>query len=193
MSYNGAIKSEQLLELFNARQSERRYDNRAVEREKIERVLEAARLAPSACNAQPWTYVVVDSPELKNSMVDAIADRVLPLNHFTKQAPVIIAVVEESANLTSRVGTAVKGTYFPPFDIGLSLSQLCLQATVEGLGTCIMGWLNQKKVKTLLGIPKGKKVPLVVTLGYPTEAPREKKRKPIGEIARWNGYREKER
>lgn len=167
MSYNGAIKSEQLLELFNARQSERRYDDRAVEREKIERVLEAARLAPSACNAQPWTYVVVDSPELKNSMADAIADRVLPLNHFTKQAPVIIAVVEESANLTSRVGTAVKGTYFPPFDIGLSLSQLCLQATVEGLGTCIIGWLNQKKVKALLGIPKGKKSTVGGNVGLP--------------------------
>lgn len=192
MSYSGEIKSESLLELFHARQSVRQYANRAVEREKIVRVLEAARLAPSACNAQPWTYVVVDSAELKNSMADAMADRVLPLNHFTKQAPVIIAVVEEQANLTSRIGTAVKGTHFPPFDIGLSLSQLCLQATVEGLGTCIIGWLNQRKVKALLGIPKGKKVPLVVTLGYPSDAPREKKRKPLGQIARWNGYKEGE-
>lgn len=188
MKYQGTITSEQLLELLEARQSERKYDDKPVEREKIERVLRAASLAPSACNAQPWRYVVVDEPELKNRVADAVADKVLPMNHFTKQAPVIIAVVEESANLTSKVGTAVKGTYFPSFDIGLSLAQLCLQASVEGLGTCILGWLNQRKVKELLGIPRGKKLPLVVTLGYPADAQREKKRKPLDDVARWNGY-----
>lgn len=188
MNYQGSITPEQLLELFGARQSERKYESRPVEREKIERVLRAARLAPSACNAQPWRYVVVDDPALKNRVADAVADKVLPMNHFTKQAPVIIAVVEESANLTSRLGTAVKGTHFPPYDIGLSLAQLCLQATVEGLGTCILGWLNQRKVKALLGVPKEKKLPLVVTLGYPADAQREKKRKLLDEVARWNGY-----
>lgn len=188
MEYKGPIVPEHLMELFRARQSERQYADRPVEREKIERVLEAARIAPSACNAQPWRYVVVDDKELKNQVAAAAAGRVLPLNHFTRQAPVIIAVVEESANITSKVGTAVKGTYFPPFDIGLSLGQLCLQAAVEGLGTCIVGWLNQSKVKSLLKIPKGKKLPLLVTLGYPTDAQREKNRKPIEEIIRWNSY-----
>ena len=83
-----------IYEIINHRQSDRQYDpERPVEPEKIRRILEAARIAPSACNAQPWHFIVVDEPELRNQVADAVASRILGMNHFTKQAPVHILVV----------------------------------------------------------------------------------------------------
>ena len=88
-----------IYEIINHRQSDRQYDpERPVEPEKIRRILEAARIAPSACNAQPWHFIVVDEPELRNQVADAVASRILGMNHFTKQAPVHILVVEERPN-----------------------------------------------------------------------------------------------
>jgi len=186
--YDGPITSGQLLDLFAARQSERQYLPTPVPEEALQRILEAARLAPSACNAQPWHFVVVDDPGLKNQVADAAAGKLVGLNHWTKQAPVIIAVVQEKANLTSKIGTAIKGTEFPSYDVAIAVAQLCLQATVEGLGTCIVGWFNQPGVKKLLGIPKQKTLPLLVVLGYPSAAQRDKKRKPLTDIASRNSY-----
>ena len=97
------------MEFVSTRQSVRAYDaDRPVEKEKIQRIVEAARLAPSACNAQPWHLIVVDEPELKNKVADATSARVLGMNHFTKQAPVHIVLVEEKVNLSSGVGGWVK-------------------------------------------------------------------------------------
>ena len=94
-----------IYEIINHRQSDRQYDpERPVEPEKIRRILEAARIAPSACNAQPWHFIVVDEPELRNQVADAVASRILGMNHFTKQAPVHILVVEERPNFTSGIG-----------------------------------------------------------------------------------------
>ena len=93
-----------IYEIINHRQSDRQYDpERPVEPEKIRRILEAARIAPSACNAQPWHFIVVDEPELRNQVADAVASRILGMNHFTKQAPVHILVVEERPNFTSGI------------------------------------------------------------------------------------------
>lgn len=186
--YQGEIDPVSLLSLIRQRQSDRNYEAKPIEPEKMERVMEAARLAPSACNAQPWKFVVIDDLELKNRVADATSSRIVPINHFTKQAPVIIAVVEERANITSRVGTAVKGTEFPPIDIGISVGQLCLQAAVEGLGTCIVGWFDHKKVKELLKIPKNRRVPLLVVIGYPVGKTRDKVRKDIDQIVSKNRY-----
>ena len=94
------------LSLALQRQSDRAFDSsRPVEKEKLERILEAARMAPSACNAQPWHFIVVDDPELKNQVADATSSKLIGINHFTKQAPVHIVVVEESVNLSSGFGS----------------------------------------------------------------------------------------
>ena len=98
------------LQLVNARQSDRAYDkSRLVEADKLERILEAGRLAPSACNAQPWRFVVVTDPSLAEKVGKAAAG--LGMNKFAKDAPVHILVVEESANITSRLGGKLKGTF----------------------------------------------------------------------------------
>ena len=105
---------ERFLDLVKQRQSDRRYDpEKTVEPEKLARIIEAARLAPSACNAQPWHFVVVDDPDLKNRVADAAANRVLGMNHFTKQAPVHLLVVEEAGNITSTLGGWINRTPIP--------------------------------------------------------------------------------
>jgi len=177
------------LELVQQRQSVRAYLPDTVEEDKITRCLEAARLAPSACNAQPWTLIVVDQAEIKNRLADLTTDRVVPLNHFTKQAPVHIVIVVEKANLSSRFGAVVKQRPFAWIDLGIVAEHICLQATAEGLGTCMLGWFNEKGVRSLLNIPRSKRVGLIVTLGYPAEdGIRPKTRKSLEDIVRRNTY-----
>jgi nitroreductase len=182
-------KYNSFLDLVLHRESVRAYKSDAVNRDIIERCLEAARLAPPACNAQPWKFVVVDDVTLKNRIADATQDKIIPMNHFTKQAPVHVVVVREKANLTSNLGQMLKDKEYPLMDIGISVVHFCLQAVEEGLGTCILGWFNEKKVKKLLGIPSRRRAELIITLGYPAPGiVREKRRKPMLEIASYNGY-----
>jgi len=110
------------------------------------------------------------------------------LNHFTKQAPIHIVIVEEKANFTSNAGSLIKGKHFPLIDIGIAAQNICLQSEAEGLGTCMIGWFDEPKVKNLLKIPKSKRVPLIITLGYPAKEKREKRRKALKEIIRYNSY-----
>ncbi len=177
-----------MLELIKKRQSDRAYETRPVEPEKIERILEAARLAPSACNAQPWKFIVVDDPELKNQIADATSAKLLGMNHWTKQVPVHIVIVEESANFSSNVGSFVKRRHFPIMDIGIAASHICLQAAHEGLGTCMIGWFDETKVKKILQIPRSKRPQLIITLGYPASATRKKMRKGKEQIISKNKY-----
>lgn len=175
--------------IVNNRQSVRGYKPDMVEKEKLERILEAGRISPSACNAQPWKFIVVDDQELKNKVADATSNRVIGINHFTKQAPVHVVVVLEPANFNSNFGSIMKDKNLPLIDIGIAAAHLCLQATAEGLGTCILGWFNERTIKKLLEIPKSKRVILVITLGYASSAEiRDKKRKTINEVVSLNKY-----
>lgn len=178
-----------LLDLIKSRQSDRAFDtDRQVETDKLTRILEAGRLAPSACNAQPWKFVVVNDPELKNKVADCTSNRVLGMNHFTKQAPVHILIVEERANFTSSIGSLVKKKEFPQIDIGIAAAHICLAAKAEGLGSCIIGWFNEKKLRPLLGIPSSKRILLDILIGYSTQPLREKQRKSAEEVISYNKY-----
>ena len=175
--------------LASARQSDRAFDaTRPVEREKIERILETARLAPSACNAQPWHFIVVDEPELKNKVADATSSKILGLNHFTKQAPVHILVIEEKVNLSSGFGGWVKDKTFSMIDIGIAAAHIALATEAEGLGSCILGWFDEGKMRKLLGIPSGKRVILDIIIGYSTQPKRRKSRKEPNEVISYNKY-----
>lgn len=177
-----------LLELISHRQSERAYIQKAVEQEKIDRILEAARLAPSACNAQPWKFIVVTDPDLRLKVSEAASAKMLGMNTFAPQAPVLIVIVREKANLTSRLGAGIKSKDYSLMDIGIAAAHLTLQATAEGLGSCIMGWFNEKLVGKLLSVPREKRIELIVALGYPAGKHREKKRKPPEEVFSYNKY-----
>jgi nitroreductase len=183
------MNSEELLKLIAKRQSVRAYADTPIEKEKLMRCIEAARLAPSACNAQPWKFIIIDDPVLKNKIADLTASRILSMNHFTKQAPIHVAIVREKANFTSGMGQVLKDKEYPLIDIGIATAQFCLQATAEGLGTCILGWFQEKEVKRLLNIPRNKRLELIITVGYPaTDDVRPKVRKDTDQILSFNGY-----
>jgi len=183
------MNGETFLGLALKRQSVRGYASTPVEPEKILNCLEAARIAPSACNAQPWKFIVVDEALLKAELAQATSSRLLGMNHFSMQAPVLIVIVIESANFTSSIGQMIKDREFPLIDLGIATEHLCLQAASEGLGTCILGWFDEPKVKKLLSIPKSKRVGLIVTVGYPeSNEIRPKKRKAIDEVVSFNKY-----
>lgn len=177
------------LEFVSTRQSDRAFDpGRQVEKEKIDRIVAAARMAPSACNAQPWHLIVVDDPELKNRVADATSARALGMNHFTKQAPVHIVLVEEKVNLASGVGGWVKQKDYAQMDLGIIAAHIALAAHAEGLGSCILGWFNEAKMRELLSIPESKRVWLDIAIGYSVQLLRQKKRKPLQEVVSYNGY-----
>ncbi|MBS3807413.1 MAG: nitroreductase family protein [Bacteroidales bacterium] len=178
-----------ILRSIQTRRSIRKYGEQPVEQEKIERCLEAGRLAPSACNAQPWTFIVVNEPGLKDQVARTARAQTLNMNKFAAQAPAIIAIVEEPANVTSTLGSKIKRKHYPLIDIGIAAENICLQATEEGLGTCMIGWLNEKKAKRLLGVPDSKRIPLLISLGYTTdEWPNSRNRKAFEKIVRYNKY-----
>ncbi len=180
------------LEFVSTRQSVRAYDtDRPVEKEKIDRIIEAARLAPSACNAQPWHIIVVDEPELKNKVADATSARALGMNHFTKQAPVHLVLVEEKVNLSSGIGGWVKQKDYAQMDLGVIAAHIILAAHAEGLGSCILGWFNEPSIREILSIPDSKRIWLDITIGYSIQSIRPKKRKPIFDVVSFNGYKNK--
>ena len=172
-------------ELIAKRQSDRKYKNKPVDRSLIIQCLEAARMAPSACNSQPWKFVVVDDEHILSPMAEAAAG--MGMNKWVKQAPVIIAVTLEKMNFTARIGSVIKDKEYSLLDVGIAVEHFCLQAAELGLGTCIMGWFDEKKVKNILHIPN-KRVPLLISLGYPDSATRKKSRKELDEMSSWNKY-----
>jgi nitroreductase len=176
--------------LILQRQSVRRYDSKAVPKEVIIRCIEAARLSPSASNGQPWSFVVVNEPDLVLQVANATFDKYIPFNKFVPQAPVIVAMVVEKTKVITRLGGLIKHRDFPWMDHGIAAAHFCLQAAELGLGTCMLGWFNEKRVKTLIGIPRKKKLSLLISVGYPPEdyPVREKIRKPLEKILFYDRY-----
>ena len=177
------------LDLVNKRYSVRNYKIAPVPQEKVIRCIEAARLSPSACNSQPWKFIIVDNPELVNELAKAAFEGLLNFNNFAFKAPVLVLIVSERENLSAEFGSIVKKKNFSLMDIGIAAEHLCLQAAEEGLGTCIIGWFNEKKVKKILSIPRLKRVELVITVGFSAdEKIPHKKRKSMDEILSCNKY-----
>jgi nitroreductase len=173
-------------ELAKIRQSDRKYLPGPVEKEKIRKCLDSVRLAPSACNAQPWKFIIVDDPKLKEQIADSAAS--LGMNKFTFGAPVMVVVVQEKKNILSYLGSTVKKKDFSLLDIGLAVSHFCLQAADLGLGTCIIGWFDEKRIMKLLNIDSSKRIQLLISLGYPDTQTRNKTRKPFEDMSGWNTY-----
>ena len=172
------------LELVKKRGSCRRYSSRRVCREVIENCLRASQLAPSACNSQPWNFIIIHDESLKNKLADGIFSGIHSMNAFAKKAPVLIAVVREKSLYAARLAGQLRGTQYSLVDLGIACEHFVLQAAQEGLGTCWIGWFNEKYLKKVLGLPKDKKVDIVISLGYPEgEVSTGKKRKPLSEIS----------
>ena len=179
-----------LLDLIKHRKSVRDFLDKAVEREKIMMCLEAARLAPSACNSQPWKFIVVDDRELKDKLCKAAFGGVYFINSFCKMAPVIVVVVSEKGKFMARIGGMFRGTKYYLIDIGIAIEHFVLQAEDLGLGTCWIGWFNERAVKSILNIPQQKKIDVLIALGYydREKLGPEHDREPMDKIASFNAY-----
>ena len=167
-------------EIANARQSCRKYNReREVEGEKLEAVLSSARLAPSACNGQPYHITVCrgDTARLVASAVMGMG-----MNKFAADAPVMIVISEENYVKTAAFGAKIKGNDYRSIDIGILAAYITAEATSQGLGTCILGWFDDRKIREICSLDKA--VRLVITLGYAADDDtlRTKKRKEINEL-----------
>ena len=168
------------LEIANTRQSCRSYDeSRPVEQEKLDAVLEAVRLAPSACNGQPY-HLTVCRGETAKAVADATMG--MGMNKFAAQAPVLIVISEAPYVKSAALGAKLKGIDYRSIDIGIAAAYLTAEATTQGLGTCILGWLDDKKIREICGLNSS--VQLVITLGYAKadDKLRSKKRKELSEL-----------
>ena len=168
------------LDIAKARQSCRAYDeNRAVEKEKLDAVLEAARLAPSACNGQPYHLTVCQGEAAKEV---ARATMGMGMNKFADKAPVLIVISEMPYVKTAALGSKVKGNDYRSIDIGIVAAYLTAEATAQGLSTCILGWLDDDKLRKTCSLEYPAR--LVITLGYAKEGDklRDKKRKDLDEL-----------
>lgn len=167
-------------ELTIQRQSCRNYDAaRAVEPEKLATILEAARLSPSACNGQPYHFSVCQGDAAKQV---AAACTGMGMNQFAAQAPVMIVISEEPYVKSAALGAKVKNNDYRSIDIGIAAAYLTAAATDLGLSTCILGWLDDAKIRAICGLSHP--VRLVITLGYAAqdEKLRSKKRKDLDEL-----------
>lgn len=170
-------------EIAQNRQSCRSYDpDRPIEEEKLSAVLEAARLAPSACNAQPYRITVCQGQKAKEA-ADCVTG--MGLNKFAAQAPVLLVISEEAYSATAALGSKVKGNDYRSLDIGIAAAFLTAEATAQGLGSCILGWLDDSRLRKLCNLDSP--VRLVITLGYAKQGDilRQKKRKDADTLFRF--------
>jgi len=180
------MSESRFLELAAARRSIRKYKNLPVERVKLELCLEAARLAPSACNAQPYRFVVIDEPALKEKFCAAAFSGVYSACKFAAAAPVLVAVVSDTGKLSAWLGNQVQDTDFRLMDIGIAAEHFVLAAAEQGLGTCWLGWFGAKAAARALGLGRGKKIEILLSAGYPDETPAPRKRKTTEEFRSFN-------
>jgi nitroreductase len=171
-----------LYEAIRVRTSVRSYRSTPVEGEKLKRILDAARLAPSGKNGQPWTFIVITDPETRRKLVGACKGQ-----GYVEEAPVVIAVCGREELAYKKMGGYWNSL---PVDIGIALEHLMLAAAAEGLGTCWIGAFMEEEVRGILGVPKEIKIVALTPVGYPKEGRVATPRKPLEEIImheRWEG------
>lgn len=167
-------------ELVNKRESCRAYSAKEVEKEKLIKCIEAARLSPSACNSQPWSFVVATGEKGKEV---AKCTQKSGMNKFTDNCPAFVVITEEQASLSAKIAGMIASQHYAQIDIGLTTAHICYAATEQGLSTCILGWFDEKKLAEIVGIPKSKRIRLVISIGYAeNDSVREKKRKSFDDI-----------
>lgn len=177
-----------LMDVIARRVSCRAYRPDPVPQDHLMRILEAARLAPSACNKQPWRFAVVRDANLRRRIVE---EGFLPgiKKDWALEAPVQIAIGMEISFLTHRLGASISGVDYPWLDIGIAGEHLVLAATELGLGTCWIGWIKPRTVARIVGWPRSVKPAVVITVGYPRDleaaTASASRRKALDELVKW--------
>jgi len=168
-----------IIEEIVNRRSIREYSRQTIEPEKLDRILEAARLAPTARNQQDWKLILVKNPAIKEKLVDMAS----PQQQFLKGAPILIAACALNPTYVMRCG-------HPAYliDLAIVLEHVALQAVREGLGTCWIGSFDEIKAKMVLGIPQDVRIVELMSMGYPEQIQPARSRKPVKDLIRWDSW-----
>ena len=176
------------LDLVMARRSVRSFKKDVLRRADLELCTEAARYSPSACNTQPWKFLIVDEPG-KVEKIKKTFSGLYSMNAFAIDAPAFIVITSEKQNMPAWLGGKLLRTDFRHIDIGIACEHVVLQAEELGIGTCILGWFSGSRIKKILDIPKNKNVELVVVMGYQGDKePAERRLKEKSEVISVNKY-----
>ena len=178
------MEKEPFIHLVKHRTSCRAYEPRPVPREHLELMLEAARLAPSACNKQPWRFAVVEDEAVRMRLIDESFLAGIPMR-WAENAGAIIALGMEKSVITHKVATKISGVDYPLLDLGIAGEHLVLQAEELGLGTCWIGWIKPKKVRSIIGWPKSIEPVSLITVGWPAGERKARSRLAMDEIVKW--------
>jgi nitroreductase len=171
----------EFLDLVKLRRSVRRYRQDPVPKEMLEKCIEAARYAPTACDTQSWRFIVTRGTLKERIARECLGEQPVP-NRWAVEAPVIVVLASARDMITHRIGSGIKGTRYDLIDAGIAGEHFVLQAAELGLGTCWLGWFRKRKIRKLLGLPAGWEVTALITLGYPSGTTSEKIRKSLDEI-----------
>jgi nitroreductase len=187
------VSHSSVMNVIQRRRSLRRYDSRPVDRTILLECIEAARLAPSADNLQPWRFLILDDPEIKASFCQTVFTGIYRATRWAADAPVIIVLLADLDVLAHRVAKVVQKIPFYYVDIGIAGEHFTLRAQELGLGTCWIGWFHVKKALKFLHVPRGVRVCELMAVGYPPPGwqPKPKKRKLLEEIVFYNQWNKK--
>ncbi|MFW6180696.1 MAG: nitroreductase family protein [Spirochaetota bacterium] len=176
-----------LIDIIRQRKSVRTYTDQPIAREHIAACVEAARLAPSAENVQPWRFIVLDDPGLKREFCTAVTGGIYRPSRFIARAAAVVVILARLDLLANVLGRSVQGTQFYLLDIGIAGEHLVLQAQELGIGTCWIGWFNARRAARFLQVPVRCRVVSLIAMGYPAEgATRNKPDLPLDEILFFN-------
>ena len=186
--FTGIIDNE-FLKLVTNRRSTRQFLSQAVERAKIITCIEAARLAPSAENVQPWRFIILDDPGKIRDFSQSVFSGIYRFTRWAEKAPVLVVIFAELDWLANRIGKEIQGTQYYLLDIGIAGEHLVLQAEQLGLSSCWIGWFNARKAKKVLGVPRRWKAAALLALGYPQQPTKERRaKKKLDDILFFNEY-----
>ncbi len=172
------------------RRSIRKFLPDPVDPETVEELVRAAGESPSACNSQPWHFVALFDDEIRRKVAAACMTPLVPINRFVPTAPLLVVQVSVTPNPASMIGGLIKHKSFVAMDSGIAAAHFCLAAAERGLGTCLLGWFDEKKIARELDIPKPYRVELVIAVGKPARADAPKaRRKSFEQVYSVNRFR----
>jgi len=175
------------MSIVSQRRSVRKFLDKSVDRRRLLQCIEAARLAPSADNIQPWRFIVLEDPDMKKEFCTRVTGGVYRRTRFIEKAPVIIVLVAKINFLVHRIGKIVSRTNIQLIDMGIAGEHFVLQAQELGIGTCWINLFNVKKAEKFLGLPGNYRVVSLIAAGYPAEgATRDRRKLPIDRILYFN-------
>ncbi len=184
-----------LMQVIESRRSVRAFADKPVDRSLLAECVEAVRFAPSACNVQPWRFLAVDDPGLRNRLAQAAFSGIYKATRFAADAPVLLVLLIRFDWFVQGAGRQIQGTQYHLLDAGIAGEHFVLRAAELGLGTCWIGWYNRRKVRKILRIPRRYRLCAMIALGWPEEefTPKEKSRREIEELMSFNqvGFSEK--